>query len=89
MAVLVTARVENQTAEGFDNIFAGLAPAMRQAKGFIAVGGGNSREGWQTFEIWESSEDATDFFSKYVRPNLPPSVKPHRSMLELHTLMLK
>ena len=89
MAVLVTAHVDNQTEEGWDRIFAMLGPAMRQAKGFIAVGGGNSREGWQTFEIWESAEDATDFFAAYVRPNLPPAIKPHRSILELHSLLLK
>ena len=49
MAVLVTANVDNQTEEGWDRIFTILGPAMRQAKGFIAVGGGRSRDGWRTF----------------------------------------
>lgn len=89
MAVLVTASVENQTEEGWDEIFAMLGPTIRQAKGFIAVGGGNSREGWRAFEIWESAEDATDFFAKYVLPNLPPTVKAHRTMLELRTFLVK
>ena len=89
MAVLVTASVENQTEEGWDKIFAMLGPVIRQAKGFIAVGGGHSREGWRAFEIWESAEDATDFFAKYVRPNLPPTIKPHRAMLDLRTLLVK
>ena len=89
MAVLVTAKVEGQTEEGWDQIFSMLGPAMTQAKGFIAVGGGNSRDGWRTFEIWESAEDATDFFAKYVRPNLPPTVKPNRSIVELRSLLMK
>jgi quinol monooxygenase YgiN len=89
MAVLVTAHVENQTEEGWDKVFAMLGPAMRQAKGFIAVGGGNSHDGWRTFEIWESAQDATEFFAKYVRPNLPPAVKPHRSIVELRSLLMK
>jgi hypothetical protein len=59
MAVLVTANVEGQTEEGWDHVFAMLGPAIRQAKGFIAVGGGHSHGGWRTFEIWESAEDAT------------------------------
>jgi hypothetical protein len=89
MAVLVTADVENQTEEGWDQIFGQLGPIMRQAKGFIAVGGGNSQHGWRTFEVWESAADATDFFAKYVRPNLPPTIKPHRSIVELRSLLLK
>ena len=89
MAVLVTANVDNQTEEGWDRIFTMLGPVMRQAKGFIAVGGGNSRNGWQTFEIWESAEDATDFFAKHVKPNLPPTVTPHRSLVELRSLLMK
>ena len=89
MAVLVTASVENQTEEGWDKIFSMLGPAIREAKGFIAVGGGHTREGWRAFEIWESAEEATDFFAKYVSPNLPPTVKPHRSILELRTLLVK
>ncbi len=89
MAVLVTANVEGQTEEGWDQIFAMLGPAMRQATGFIAVGGGNAQDGWKTFEIWESAADATEFFAKYVRPNLPPTIKPHRSIVELRSLLLK
>jgi hypothetical protein len=89
MAVLVTANVEGQTEEGWDSVFAMLGPVMRQSKGFIAVGGGHSHDGWRTFEIWESAQDATDFFAKYVRPNLPPTVKPHRSMVELRSLLMK
>src|SRR5262245_21945406 len=64
MAVLVTAIVDGQTQEGWDQIFGMLGPVIRQAKGFIAVGGGHSHDGWRAFEIWESAQDATDFFAK-------------------------
>ena len=87
MAVLVTAEVPQQTQEGYDAMLAVLAPAIREAKGFIAHGAGPSREGWRTFEVWESQEDATEFFAKYIHPNLPPGIKPKRSVLELHSLI--
>jgi hypothetical protein len=87
MAVLVTAEVPGQTAEGFSRMVAALEPALRQSKGFIAVGGGMSPEGWRVFELWASQEDATQFFARYVHPNLPEGIKPRRSILPLHTLL--
>jgi hypothetical protein len=89
MAVLVTATVDGQTEEGWDQIFKMLGPVIRQAKGFIAVGGGHAHNGWRAFEIWESAQDATEFFAEHVQPNLPPTVKPHRSIVELRTLLMK
>jgi hypothetical protein len=87
MAVLVTAEVPGQTAEGFAQMVSALEPALRQSKGFIAVGGGMSPEGWRVFELWESQHDATEFFARFVHPNLPPGVTPRRSILELNTLV--
>ena len=87
MAVLVIAEVMNQTEQGYDGMLAVLSPALRQAKGFIAHGAGPTGDGWRTFEIWESQEDATRFFAKYIHPNLPEGVKPKRSLLELHSLI--
>lgn len=87
MAVLVTADVPQQTQEGYDKMLAALSPSLRQAKGFIAHGAGPSGDGWRTFEIWESQEDATQFFARYIHPNLPEGVKPKRSFLELHSLV--
>jgi hypothetical protein len=87
MAVLVTAEVEHQTQELYDRMLEVLGPAIRQAKGFIATGAGPSSDGWRTFEIWESQEEATQFFAKYVHPNLPPGIKPKRTYLTLHTLI--
>jgi hypothetical protein len=87
MAVLITAEVPGQTAEGFAQMLSALEPALRQSKGFIAVGGGMSPEGWRVFELWETQEDAAKFFATYVHPNLPPGIKPRRSSLLLNTLV--
>jgi hypothetical protein len=38
-------------------------------------------------ELWETSEDATQFFATVVHPNLPPGIKPRRSLVELHSLV--
>ena len=64
-----------------------LEPALRASKGFIALGGGRSPEGWRVFELWESPDDAAQFFARYVHPNLPPGVKPQRSILQLDTFV--
>jgi len=87
MAVLITADVPGQTAEGYDRMLEALTPALRQAKGFIAHGAGAAKDGWRTFEIWESAEDATKFFADHIHPHLPPGVKPQRTILELHSLI--
>ena len=87
MAVLVTADVSGQTKEGYEGMLAVLSPLLNLAKGFIAHGAGPSGDGWRVFEIWETQEDATRFFAKYIHPNLPEGVKPKRSILELHSLI--
>jgi hypothetical protein len=87
MAVLVTAEVPGQTREGYDRLLAVLTPALRRAKGFIAHGAGPAGDGWRVFELWESLDDANQFFAKHIHPNLPEGVKPKRSILELHSLI--
>jgi hypothetical protein len=86
MAVLIIAVVDGQTVEGYDGMFTTLAPALRGANGFLAHGAGPTRDGWRTFEVWESLADATQFFAAHIRPNLPPGVKPARTIVELHNL---
>lgn len=88
MAILVTAEVPGQTQEKYDQMLSVLGPLLRQAKGFIAHGAGPSGDdGWRSFEIWETQEDATQFFAKYIHPNLPEGIKPRRTLLELHSLV--
>jgi hypothetical protein len=85
--VLITADVPGQTQEGYDAMLARLEPVLRNARGFIAHGAGAGHDGWRVFEIWETEEDATSFFAKYIHPNLPEGVKPQRTILRLHRLV--
>jgi hypothetical protein len=87
MAVLVTAEVPGQTQEKYDQMLSVLGPLIRQAKGFIAHGAGPVDDGWRSFEVWETQEDATAFFAKYIHPNLPEGIKPKRTLLQLHSLV--
>lgn len=85
MAVLVTADVPGQTREGYDGMLAVLGDAIRSAKGFIGHYGAPSESGWMCIEIWETADDATRFFAEHVHPNLPPGIKPQRTLRELHS----
>ena len=88
MAVLITADVPGQTQEKYDQMLKVLGPILREAKGFIAHGAGPAGDDrWRSFEVWETQEDATQFFAKYIHPNLPPGIKPQRTLLELHSLV--
>jgi hypothetical protein len=87
MPVLVTAEVPGQTREKYDQMLAVLGPLIRQAKGFIAHGAALADGGWRSFEIWESREAATEFFARHIHPNLPPGIKPKRTLIELHSFV--
>lgn len=87
MAVLILATVDRQTREQYDGMLAVLEPALRSAPGFIAHGAGPSPEGWRTFEVWETSADATRFFVTHIHPILPAGLKPRRSMVDLHSFV--
>ena len=87
MAVLITAEVPGQTREGYEGMIAVLGPLIRQARGFIAHGAGPAEGGWRSVEVWESADEATKFFAEHIQPNLPPGVKPKRTILQLHSLL--
>ena len=88
MAVFITALVPGQTQAGYEQTMIALRPFLAQAQGFIAHGAGMSPEGWRIFEVWESAEEATAFFAKFIHPNLPPGVTPKRTYLELYSLVM-
>lgn len=87
MAVLMMADVPGQTPEGYDGMLAVLTEPLKQAPGFIAHMAGPDGESWRVAEVWESVKEASDFYAKYVDPNLPPGVKPKRRFIELHALI--
>jgi hypothetical protein len=89
MPVMVTADVSGQTPEGYDAVLNHLSAIMKNSPGFVlhtahAVEGG----GWRVIEIWQSRNDANQFFSQHVHPNLPPGMKPRRSFQDLHSLVV-
>ena len=89
MPVLVSAETVGVTAEMHDGMLAKLGEHLRSAKGFIGHIVGPYGEGWRVMEIWETKEDATDWFAKFVHPNLPPDVKPRRTFHEVHAVIFK
>lgn len=87
MAVLVTADVQGQTQKGFDAILGGLKSALEAAPGFILVTGYPAGGSWRTLEVWRSAEEAAAFYATFVHPNLPPGLKPKRTVQPLQTVV--
>lgn len=87
MAVLVTAEVQGQTQQGYDGMLGKLEEGLKQAPGFVLHTAYPIDQGWRIIEVWESMDDANQFFAKHVHPNLPPAIKPKRSFQELHSLV--
>jgi hypothetical protein len=87
MAVLVTAEAHGQTKQGYDGMFALLADVLKQAPGFVLHTAFAVEDGWRVIEVWNSKEEANQFFAQHVAPNLPPGIHPKRSVQELHSLL--
>lgn len=88
MSILVTVQVENQTEALYDGMLSVLAAPLRQAEGFVMHSAHRAPTGeWRVHEIWQSKRQADEFFSRFVAPNLPPGVRPKRSVVELHSLV--
>lgn len=88
MPVLVIGDVPGQTEEGYTAIRTALEGVMKQSPGFIMHTGHAIDGGWRIYELWESNKDASDFFAKYVHPNLPPNIKPKRTVHELQGILM-
>ncbi|MCX7892540.1 MAG: hypothetical protein N2544_09295 [Burkholderiales bacterium] len=87
MAVLVTAEVKGQTREGYDGMLAALGATLARAPGFVLHAAHAVEDGWRVIEVWESKADSDRFFAQHVAPNLPPGIRPKRSVQELHSLL--
>ncbi len=87
MAVLITAEVAGQTQEGYDGMLHALADTIRAAPGFLLHTSHPVEGGWRVIELWETKEAANQFFAKHVAPNLPPGIRPKRTVQELHSLL--
>ena len=87
MAVLMTADVPGQSQEGYDGMVRALGGPIRAAKGFIAHFSTPAPNGWTCMELWETEDDANQFFAKFVHPNLPDGIRPKRSFQPLHVVI--
>jgi hypothetical protein len=89
MPVLVTAQVENQTEALYDGMLSLLAAQLKQAEGFVMHSAHRAADSgqWRVLEVWETKAHADKFFAWFVAPNLPPGVRPKRSVVELHSLV--
>jgi quinol monooxygenase YgiN len=87
MPIMITAEVKGQTQEGYDHMLVALAESIKQAPGFILHTAHPVDGGWRVIEVWESKETANQFFAKHVAPNLPPGIRPKRTLQELHSLV--
>ena len=87
MAVLVTAEVAGQTQQGYDGMLQFLAESIKAAPGFVLHSALRVEGGWRFVEVWETKEAANQFFAKHVAPNLPPGIRPKRTVQELHSLV--
>jgi heme-degrading monooxygenase HmoA len=90
MAVLMIGEVPNLTEEIYGGMIGQMQPLMQASKGFISHAGGPSPSGgWRVVEMWESEQDAQDWFDANVKPNLPPDIVPDRQYFPLHAAFTK
>jgi heme-degrading monooxygenase HmoA len=87
MAVLISTKVKNQTQEGYDSVLSAVRELIKAAPGFIMHCAHPDDGEWKVYEVWQSKEQADQWFGKYVVPNLSPGIHPKRSYQELHAVV--
>ena len=90
MPVLMIGEIPTMTEEIYAGMVGQLRPRIQASKGFISHAGGPSPAGgWRVVELWESEDDARNWFNENVKPNLPPGVDPDRKYYPLHSAFAK
>lgn len=87
MAVQVTSEASGVTPEIYQYMLGLLLERMQQSPGFRLHAGHATEAGWRIIEFWDSRDQANQFFAKHVAPNLPPGIRPKRSVQELHGIV--
>lgn len=86
MAILITAEVPGQTRQSYDGMLEVLGDPIKRTPGFLIHGAYETEDGgWRVFEVWETKDQANQFFARHIAPNLPPGVRPKRKVHELHS----
>ena len=90
MAVLMIGDVPDLPEEAYAGMMVGLKPSLLATEGFISHSAGPGPTGaWRVVEVWDSQEQADEWFEANVTPNLPPGVVPDRTYFPLHTSFTK
>lgn len=87
MAVLISTKVKGQTEAGYDGVLAAVREEVKKAPGFVLHCAHPATEEWLVYEVWESKEQADEWFGKFIVPNLPKGIHPKRSYQELHSMV--
>lgn len=87
MAVLIATNVKGQTQEGYDGVLTAVRESIKQAPGFIMHCAHPDEGEWKVYEVWNSKEEADQWFGKVVVPNLPRGIHPKRRYMQLHSIV--
>lgn len=87
MAVLISSKVAGQTQEGYNGVLVAVKESIKRAPGFIMQCAHPVEDGWNVTEVWNSKQEADNWFAKTVVPHLPPGIHPKRSYQELYNVI--
>lgn len=87
LTVIVVAEVPGQTEAGYNEMRDLLEVRIRRTEGFVLHTAYRTDGIWRVVEVWRSKAEADRFFAREVAPNLPPGVRPKRSVHEVHSLV--
>ena len=84
MAVLVRLVVPAMDAAAYDRVSEFLGELMKKQSGFIIHVGYPSPSGFQVEEVWQTQRQFDNWFTHYVKPNVPAV---QHEVIELHALV--
>jgi hypothetical protein len=88
MPVFISSNVKGQTQEGYDGVLMAVRESIKAAPGFIMHFAHPAEGEWKVYEVWNSKQEADQWFGKFIVPNLPPGIHPKRSYQSLHSIVL-
>jgi hypothetical protein len=87
MAVLMISDVQGQTPHGYDSLLAEVGHALTGARGLVLHLSHPTDDGWRVVEVWDTREDAAQFFAAEIAPRLPDGVRPKMRFHPLHDVL--
>jgi hypothetical protein len=84
MAVLARVIVPDMDAAAYDRVSEYLGELMKKQSGFVIHVAYPSPSGIHVEEVWQSHRQFDNWFTHYVRPNVPDA---QHEVIELHTVV--